>query len=117
MPLLSPLNVRSVKDGWILLEPLHWDIDGLRFAVPAGFKTDLASIPSCLRWIISNDNPNIRAPAVLHDYLLALGDDRNEADQIFYLALRECGVNSFVAFVMFLAVWLYTLFVAGRNNG
>ena len=60
--------------------------------VPAGFRTDFASVPGLLLGLLDSDN--LVAPAaLLHDYLYASGlVSRKDADWIFFEALRENGV-------------------------
>ena len=36
--------------------------------VPVGFKTDFASVPRAMRWLITGQD-DTRKPAVVHDYL------------------------------------------------
>ena len=48
---LSPLVVQEVgKDQWLVVKPLRYqsDVLSITFTVPAGFETDLESIP---RWL------------------------------------------------------------------
>jgi hypothetical protein len=60
--------------------------------VPAGFVTDLASIPSSLQSIVSPLGPHM-LPAIVHDYLYwEQGCTRSQADYIFSLAMREAKV-------------------------
>lgn len=81
--------------------------DGRTFIVPAGFKTDFASIPRILWNIIAPIGKHTLA-AVLHDYLYTkgweLGISRKEADKIFYDAMIECFVARITANVMWFCV-------------
>lgn len=71
----SPLKLESIRgtsdfvltDVLILFYVLDNRLREIR--VPAGTKTDFASIPSFLRNIIDNDEGFIRDAAVVHDYL------------------------------------------------
>lgn len=69
----SPLNlVANVArpDFWFLAAPLVWESPTLSITVPAGFRTDLASIPHFLEFIPALDiNGRSRRPGVLHDWL------------------------------------------------
>lgn len=79
---------------WQLDEPLVWQDDDFYILVPAGFITDLASIPAPMRGIL-NTNGRSRKPAVLHDYLYRTGKlTRKAADQLFLTALICEGVIS-----------------------
>jgi hypothetical protein len=45
------------------------DLNRQVFTVPAGFETDLGSIPAWGRWMISPSDPGCAQAYVLHDYL------------------------------------------------
>lgn len=87
---LTPLRLEAVIDKpetWTLLSDLVWH-GATRIVVPAGFVTDLASIPRMLRWLLQQ-NGNSRRAAVLHDFLYATQPvTRAEADSIFRAALK-----------------------------
>lgn len=58
--------------------------------VPAGFNTDLASIPRYVWWLIPRDDRHIVDGAVIHDYLYRDGScTRAQADMILRDAIRE----------------------------
>ena len=97
----------------ILDSELVWR-DGWRtIRVPAGFDTDLASVPRWLRPLAPPWQQSGRA-GVLHDYLYRDGGyagpvrfvdlERSYCDQIFYAALRADGTSWFRAKVMQRAV-------------
>ena len=90
--------------------------------VPAGFVTDLTSIPRWCWVILTPDGPWAKA-AVVHDFLYATSGTghwkrrtdgrtragpytRREADAIFREALANRGVDAFRCFVMWAAVRL-----------
>jgi hypothetical protein len=104
-----------------LWAPLLHDGPSGRFVVPAGFDTDLASIPRALWWLISPGGRHGKA-AVLHDYLYRVrprvsytGEGfeavmdlaRGQADRVFREAMREDGVGLLRAWVMWAAVRLF----------
>lgn len=68
---------------------------GERFMIPAGFRTDLASIPWYLRWLPGFSPTGLhRLAAILHDYLYTVQDrTRAEADALFLEAMEACGVG------------------------
>lgn len=90
----TPLDLRAQLPGrWELLRELIWHSDTERIVVPAGFVTDLASIPRLLRGIL-HQNGLSRAPAVLHDFLYATQImTRAEADAVFREALKAEGMG------------------------
>lgn len=101
---------RGGRAVYRLLEPLAWHRhpeDALPLlTVPAGFQTDLASIPRLFRGFIPSAGPYQRA-AVLHDYVYATrpeGWTRKEADQLFLDAMEAAGVNWITRHTMHAAV-------------
>lgn len=109
----GPLDLRAHLPGeWVVLNPLiYTSIAGRSYGVPAGFITDLASIPAILRPLF-NPNDGGRKAAVLHDsrYCIKSGA-RKEADDLFLEALERCGVGLVRRWAMYAGVrsggWLY----------
>mgnify|MGYP003494080227 CR=1 FL=1 len=109
----GPLDLRAHTPGeWVVLNPLIYTaLSGRTYGVPAGFITDLASIPALLRPLF-NPNDSGRKAAVLHDsrYCIKSGT-RKEADDLFLEALERCGVGFARRWAMYLGVraggWLY----------
>jgi hypothetical protein len=103
----TELDLRGLDgrpDLWALLAPLVWLLAGVATTVPAGFVTDLASIPAALRWALDVNGRSRRA-AVLHDWLYALGlCTRAEADETLRLALIAEGESPAAARVYWLGV-------------
>lgn len=79
--------------------------------VPAGFVTDLASVP---RWLWSFLQPTGRytKAAILHDWLIQAdsGVSRADADRIFYDAMVVLGVKPRLAWLMYKAVRIYSMY-------
>lgn len=75
----------------------------LTLSVPAGFVTDLASVPRLpfAYWAFGN---RARRAAILHDWLYTEGWDREWADSVFYAAMLAEGVAPATAWAMWLAV-------------
>lgn len=92
---------------WRYATPLRWSSGGIDHEVPAGFLTDLASIPAALDWLpdLSPDGLS-RRPAALHDWLY--GGDRTRgkdyADSTLRAALKLEGMGSVGAFEYWYAV-------------
>lgn len=58
--------------------------------IPAGFVTDLASIPRLARWYCRPDDPRYIVAAIVHDYLYRFGMvPRFLADAIFRTLIDE----------------------------
>jgi hypothetical protein len=80
-----------------------------RYIVPAGTKSDLASVPRLplVFWLVGRRGD---AAGILHDHLYEEGmrlkqvESRAEADDVFYEALLDLGVNGGLAYMMFTAV-------------
>ncbi len=83
MPFLTPLRIESVRGRgvgekrYVLIEPLFYELphprarSGLSCAavtVPAGYRTDLASVPRALAALFPSDD-DYRDAAVVHDYI------------------------------------------------
>jgi hypothetical protein len=75
---------------WELVEPLVYDSDraAMTITVPAGFKTDFASVLRLpVIYLFFGDKAH--APATVHDYLYHTGlVPRAVADDVFYEAMR-----------------------------
>lgn len=56
---------------------------GIEIVVEKGFKTDLASIPSLLKWIYPKCRLDYATAAVVHDWLLVQKMGREYADSVF----------------------------------
>lgn len=98
MPFDTPsIVLRGVgADTWELVEPLVYRGNRQVFVVPAGFRTDLATVPQVVVWLIARSGRYTRA-AVLHDWLVTEGIARGvvtprEADGLFRRVMRELGV-------------------------
>lgn len=102
---------------YTILEPFTYRIgsEGSDRAVivPAGFDTDLASVPWFARWLIASGGLHAKA-AVVHDYLYERGlitgpggleaPSRSEADGIFLEAMGVLLVPRWRRYLMWLAV-------------
>lgn len=93
---------------WQLAAPLRWEVgkvgSGLFVELPAGFTTDLASIPAWARWIFNPDDPCTAKAACVHDYLLSLKYGQQMAVGEFYAALMADEVSRWRRIVYYLAV-------------
>lgn len=114
--------VLEVLDDWEFRLVLPFEFyEGSRenpsavYCVPAGFVTDLASVP---RWMWSFLQPTGRytKAAILHDWLIKpdSGVIRADADRIFYEAMQVLGVHPSLAWLMYRAVRLYSFYSTER---
>lgn len=101
------IPVLQVGDSgeWLLAHKLTYVTEaGEVIEVPAGFETDLASIPRAFHWLIPVNGKH-RAAAIIHDYLYTIKDrSRSAADAIFLEAMKESGVRWTQRQAMYLAV-------------
>jgi hypothetical protein len=100
--------VKQIGDkDWLLVEPVVYEGLTEVFIVPAGFETDLASVPRQFVWLIPRYGRYTKA-AILHDYLWRnrdqLGLTRRDADGIFRRAMRELAVPFLQRWMMWAAV-------------
>lgn len=89
---------------------------GIGVSVPVGFRTDLASVPWWIRWLLPPNGKYGKA-AVIHDYLcvyrkVMVGSEavyitREMCDHIFFEAMEVLKVPSWQKWSMFLAVRAY----------
>ena len=93
------LVLEVVDKGWQLVQPFIYYSETLKrdIEVPAGYVTDLASVPRLFRFIVPVANAKNRRAAVVHDYLCTNPDgivrNQKQADQIFREALGVVGVG------------------------
>lgn len=112
MKFTTPLQLQRVEDSsrdgrgtWLLLGPLGYqsELIGL-VTVPAGFVTDLASVPRLpVAFFLAGGLAH--AAAVVHDWLYTTHQtDRATADAVFKEAAQACGVSAWRAYLMWLGV-------------
>lgn len=89
---------------WSVREDLVYEGHTDRFTVPAGFVTDLASVPRAL-WALLPPHGRYTAAAVLHDWLYAEKPvTRKDADGIFLRVMLSNRTKVFRAMAMYYAV-------------
>jgi hypothetical protein len=115
-------STKAGRSLWALQRTLSYTPVGDTnvITVPAGFVTDLASIPRWAWILMPPDGPWVKA-AIIHDYLYATGGTgqwkshptsiapprsytRREADQILREAMENRGVGAFKRTIIYLAV-------------
>lgn len=94
MPFVTDLVGRATgRAHWVLERALIYDYGDVTITVPAGFGSDMASIPAVLQPFLPVNDLH-RAASVLHDYLYySQPVSRALADAIFRTAMRESGVG------------------------
>lgn len=126
MPFLNePILQRLATNEWKLVEPLVYKGSRDTIVIPAGFRTDLASVPQMFESLTPRMGP-VDLAAILHDYLC---EDRRiaretgrqpmfssrDVDGIFYRVCREQGVPLRVLY--WLGVRWGALFSPWRRQG
>ena len=107
------LILEAVDGGWQLTQPFIYYSELLNrdIEVPAGYVTDLASVPRLFRFIVPVANAKNRRAAVVHDYLCTnpegLVKDQKQADQVFREALGVVGVGRFRSAFLYYPVRTY----------
>jgi hypothetical protein len=92
-----------------LIEPFAFvDPAGEEWNVPAGAKTDGASVPAALWALYPPFTGSYRSAAVIHDYYCD-NKERTWQDthKVFYYAMRAAKVDETTAKVMYSAVYLF----------
>ncbi|MBC6572515.1 DUF1353 domain-containing protein [Escherichia coli] len=95
---------------WRVYEPFSFypgDDKSDVIEVPAGFITDLASVPRIF-WVLLPPDGRYAKAAIIHDYLYdnALRT-KKEADRIFLEGMKVLGVPKWKRLVMYCAVRLF----------
>ncbi|WP_433714787.1 DUF1353 domain-containing protein [Nocardia sp. CA-084685] len=91
---------------WRVVEPLVYHGATQEFVIPAGFRTDFASVPRALVWLIPRYGAYTRA-AILHDYLRSSHEvSTADADGLFRRCLHEFKVSIPRRWMMWAAVRL-----------
>ena len=110
-PPSSPLLGFGDNQNWILLAPLVYIIGDTseRIVVPAGFVTDLASVPSEF-WgppLALTPTGQYSRAAIIHDYLYwSQKCTRDQADRLMVIAMKESNVGRFDAVAIYEGVHL-----------
>jgi hypothetical protein len=114
--------VRRLDDEfWAVEEPLAYRGRRDRFTVPAGFRTDFASVPRVVVWLIPRFG-RYTAAAILHDWLVTAGIESGtvtarQADGLFRRVMREQGVPVVRRWLMWAGVRWGALTDADRRGG
>ena len=105
-PPSMPLLAFGDDHDWIVLKPIVYIIGDTNdhIIVPAGFVTDLASIPKEFwgpPWYLTPTGQYGRA-AIIHDYLYWTQKcTRGQADRLLVIAMKESGVKGFDEFAIY----------------
>jgi hypothetical protein len=102
------VDVRELDDKfWTVLAAFEYQAKAERYVVPAGERTDFASVPRPFVWFIPTYGAYTKA-AILHDHLCRLAREgtfsRRDADGVFRQAMRSLGVPFIRRWVRWAAV-------------
>jgi hypothetical protein len=112
---------RVDADTWALVDPLVYQGSRQRFVVPAGFRTDFATVPRPVAWLVPRFGAYTLA-AILHDWLCTEGIlsgavTSSQADGIFRRVMRESGVPVLRRWLMWAGVRWGALANRRRRSG
>jgi hypothetical protein len=82
---------------------------GITLTIPAGFRTDLATVPRIFWGIVSPSGRHDLA-VIVHDYLLTEGWARSKADKELLHFLRLTRVHPLKSYTMYSLVRAYSLY-------
>lgn len=104
---MQKVSLKWSRKKWVLDEDFTIEVSGNVLIVPKGFKTDLASIPRVLWWVIPPFGKHNEA-SVVHDYLYKTHTyPQAKCDKIFLAILRMYGVNVLIRTILYVGVRLF----------
>jgi hypothetical protein len=108
-----PVRLDAMPDNrsWVVVQDLVFG----PYTVPAGFVTDLASLPAFLRWWTDPWGRHGHA-AIVHDLLYwTQKTTRRQADDVFLRGMKALRVRTTQRYALWLGVRLFG-WLAWRNN-
>lgn len=107
----GPPPVVFQNGSWVTVAPWKLQVNGTRIEIPAGFHTDLASVPRLLWPLIGPHELGGVGPVLAHDWFYQSKGHggvftRMDADRIFYGLMRGAGVGRVKALVAWVGVRL-----------
>lgn len=109
----TEIEAKFIGDKYVLTKDLtvYTDYFGVRntFVIPAGFKTDFASVPRIFWAFISPTDEFIRIPALIHDFMYRTSKyPRIICDKIFLEKMLSFDKSVFIkAYLAYFAVRLF----------
>jgi hypothetical protein len=111
----TKLQIEAVprEDAYLLTSKLSYITNlGDKINVPKHFKTNFASVPRVAKVYIDDDDWQIRAPSVVHDYLYSaesagLGFTRKQADEVLLEAMMGQGMRKTKALLIYFVLRLF----------
>ncbi len=111
----NKLKIEAVprEDAYLLTSRLSYITSlGDKIIIPKHFKTNFASVPRVAKVYIDDDDWQIRAPSVVHDYLYSaesaeLGFTRKQADEVLLEAMMGLGMRKTKALLIYFVLRLF----------
>lgn len=103
------LRIDGNGGAWVVIEPVVYQsgVAGTVLTIPAGFRTDLASVPR-LPVVFLLFGGTAHKAAVVHDYLYTVRTlDRHIADAVLWEASAAIGVPAWRRWLMWAAVRVF----------
>jgi hypothetical protein len=105
--------------GYVVTSPLIWEIgknkSGWVFTVPVGKEFE-SSVPKCLQWLWSPDDPYYLKAAAIHDTLLENGYRPQLADSQWVEAAMSVGAPRIKTGVAYVFMVLRRLLKSGQQR-
>lgn len=106
---------RKGRQLYKLLEPLEYKYKNWKITVPAGFETDLVSLPALFR-IFASPTGKWAYAAIFHDYLYrSTLYNRKTADLVFNQIMKESKVPKYKRILAYIAVRIFGYFPYARS--
>ena len=80
---------------WIVRQPLEFKWRGVKYVVPVGFRTDLATIPRFFQRMFPKNGKHVY-PSIVHDFAYEngmAGMTKEDADLMFFEAMKARRVS------------------------
>lgn len=104
------------QNPWIVQGPHRFSDGTFTVTIPSGFRSDLASVPLWLLWLISPFGNHQRA-ALFHDFCYRKQPmGRFAADAVFRVVMERDGVPCWKTWLLFYAVRCFGWFAWSQNR-
>jgi Protein of unknown function (DUF1353) len=108
------------KNKWRVVDNLQVSVRGHDILIQEGFRTDLASIPRILWWVLPPFGDYNEA-AVVHDFLYRKLHKkseitRKEADLIFLVLMERANVHKIIRYTFYVSVRTFGWIAYGKND-
>lgn len=99
---------KSGVKWYALKEDYFFTCANKEFVIPAGFVTNLASIPKNLQFMFKPNNKKYLMASVCHDFLYELNNiSRLECDKCYFSLMESNGANLITRLLFFIGVRLF----------